>query len=545
MNYRLLVADEEELVYGEVRSKLKALDIEFEEVRVASSTQEAWELLKDWNCHIVMVSNQMFDKSGVDFIEWIRTIYPHLKFIMLDNSRDFECAIRAMELDVCAYLVKPLSDDKLRSAMTKLFRAMQKDEYLEHVVKNYNIAEKEKKEYRLEKEMHYILSREEGQKISQEACSMLFEKYRWLFVPENYYYVAFIGIRKCNFFDIYGKEDLELLRFSIKNVFNELQSGCEKMIVNKLDCQNQLVCLLGGSDETMLRKEVKRIFLEMENFFEVKLKVQLCIGVSEAAKGLEQFKYKQALDALEYGMSYGWTHLFFYKDVCDVKKFQFPIAELTALRQHLERRNVEKIEKVIDEIFSMKRVTEYHNSYIHVMWMNILSILMQIVEADAYSGNIGGKIIAYYSLNEERYSVAELKRNYINLVLEYTGYKSLEEYDAKNKVKMSVHYLEQYYYSDISVNQLAERYDMTPNYFSSIFKKEIGQSAVNYITNLRISKAKELLEESDKSVVEIAELIGFNDSNYFFRVFKKKTGVTPQKYRVIISKTEIGNCETG
>lgn len=79
---------------------------------------------------------------------------------------------------------------------------------------------------------------------------------------------------------------------------------------------------------------------------------------------------------------------------------------------------------------------------------------------------------------------------------------------------------------------------MTPNYFSSLFKKEIGQSTVNYITNLRISKAKELLEKTDKSVVGIAELIGYNDSNYFFRVFKKNAGVTPQQYRIIKSKTE-------
>lgn len=136
-----------------------------------------------------------------------------------------------------------------------------------------------------------------------------------------------------------------------------------------------------------------------------------------------------------------------------------------------------------------------------------------------------------------------LKRKYSNLVSEYIGYRSLEECDAKNKIKMSVRYLEKHYYNDISVNQLAELYDMTPNYFSSLLKKEIGQSAVNYITNLRISKAKELLKNTDKSVVEIAELIGYNDSNYFFRVFKKNTGVTPHQYRVIKARTEASKGE--
>ena len=64
----------------------------------------------------------------------------------------------------------------------------------------------------------------------------------------------------------------------------------------------------------------------------------------------------------------------------------------------------------------------------------------------------------------------------------------------------------------------------------------MGQSTVNYVTNLRISKAKDFLKKSDKSVVEIAEIIGYEDCNYFFRVFKKNVGMTPLQYREIYVK---------
>ena len=68
-------------------------------------------------------------------------------------------------------------------------------------------------------------------------------------------------------------------------------------------------------------------------------------------------------------------------------------------------------------------------------------------------------------------------------------------------------------------------------YFSSIFKKEMNQSAVNYITEYRVQKAREYLEASDWSVVEIARKVGYEDNQYFFRVFKKYTGLTPLQYR--------------
>ena len=65
---------------------------------------------------------------------------------------------------------------------------------------------------------------------------------------------------------------------------------------------------------------------------------------------------------------------------------------------------------------------------------------------------------------------------------------------------------------------------MSPNYFSSMFKKEMSRSAVNYITELRINQARELLYHSELSVVDISKKVGYEDSQYFFRVFKKVPG---------------------
>ena len=81
------------------------------------------------------------------------------------------------------------------------------------------------------------------------------------------------------------------------------------------------------------------------------------------------------------------------------------------------------------------------------------------------------------------------------------------------------------------LSDLAEHYGMSPNYFSSMFKKEMSRSAVNYITELRINQARELLYHSELSVVDISKKVGYEDSQYFFRVFKKYLGMTPLQYR--------------
>lgn len=85
--------------------------------------------------------------------------------------------------------------------------------------------------------------------------------------------------------------------------------------------------------------------------------------------------------------------------------------------------------------------------------------------------------------------------------------------------------------TEISRDELAGQVFMSPDYLTKLFKKETGMSLSEYIIAKRIALAKQLLAETDLSIVEISQRTGFSYSSYFVRIFKKKTGMTPQQYR--------------
>ncbi len=106
--------------------------------------------------------------------------------------------------------------------------------------------------------------------------------------------------------------------------------------------------------------------------------------------------------------------------------------------------------------------------------------------------------------------------------------KTLRKHDTFDKLK---DYITNNYNRDISLQELSDLFYMNPVYISQLFKKRTGMTFQNYVTILRLEKARKYLEETDLLVYEISELVGYNDTVYFSRVFEKNVGVRPSEYR--------------
>ena len=108
----------------------------------------------------------------------------------------------------------------------------------------------------------------------------------------------------------------------------------------------------------------------------------------------------------------------------------------------------------------------------------------------------------------------------------------IKEKNAK-PVRQACVYIERNYAKHLTMEGVAQEVNLSPAYFSNLFKKETGQNFTEYIIDYRIRMAKDMLKNSDKNVSEIAEALGFADSRYFSKLFKKEVGVKPTDYRNI------------
>lgn len=107
--------------------------------------------------------------------------------------------------------------------------------------------------------------------------------------------------------------------------------------------------------------------------------------------------------------------------------------------------------------------------------------------------------------------------------------KKLAKY--KNEMAIALDYIELNLTEDVTLESVASYMNISPHYFSKIFKRDMEVNFIQYVTNRKIERAMKLLTMSNQSIINIAYELGFNEANYFSRVFKKNAGMTPYHYR--------------
>ena len=127
-----------------------------------------------------------------------------------------------------------------------------------------------------------------------------------------------------------------------------------------------------------------------------------------------------------------------------------------------------------------------------------------------------------------RESIEQMKRH-VEAIFAYLRKSERDAgYDVMDEVKR---YMHERFAEPLSLQHIAERFYIHPNYFSRRFKEKFGEGFVDYLTDIRMRKAAEWLREDRFKIHQIAELVGFENATYFGTVFRKKFGVTPSQYR--------------
>jgi AraC-type DNA-binding domain-containing proteins len=182
---------------------------------------------------------------------------------------------------------------------------------------------------------------------------------------------------------------------------------------------------------------------------------------------------------------------------------------------------------------------EYTNQMLHILPQfiekadsNIRGVFVGIIEEIKGKNSYFKEIIKSQLSQIFYYVYRGCTNQFNNQTSEEMFQKGSEKHIVKSEVvQEAIRYINENYSSEIKLNDLAEHVHLNPGYFCSVFKEEYGISPIHYLQMIRLENAKNMLANSNQSITDIANQVGFQSIHYFSRFFKANVGLTPNDFR--------------
>lgn len=520
--YKLLIVDDEALIRQGLCARIAYFDFPDLDVAEAASGREALEAFREGEIDLALVDIAMPDMNGLELISQAKALGSNARFLLLSGYAEFAYAQEAITLGVRAYLNKPVSNEVLRENIEGILRELRAEDQAPPRSRSGEDGR--------DRELNILFSGGWRGAQPERTFPALVEDYPELFSGSDWLCLAILHI------DPPDGEDarrfsarLDAVRAAVCSLFAETPCEGRRMIAASDASSQRLYCVFTHPDKIRLRKQVEQAFLTLRQGFERRMNARITMGAGRLTRSVTADCALDARVALRQRRMYGRSNVYFFDDISAYETQPFPEAELETLRKNMVRGDRAGILRQLKNLFSEKQMEGRKAVYLHVLWVRVVSLMMGVFNGmDAATMN---RLLTQVSRVESITDREEMLRTLTELTDVCLRRESGREMSAVSKIEHAIDYIREHYTEDIVINDLAARLDMSPSYFSSTFKKEMGQSTMQYITALRMDRAREYLTRSRLSVAAIAKNVGYEDSQYFFRVFKKVTGMTPLQYR--------------
>lgn len=525
--YRILIVDDEKLIRKGLIAKLAHNDVCHSWIGEAGNGQEALDIIKSEKPDIVITDIKMPVMDGIQLIRHCYENFPGIKFIIMSGYAEFSYAEQALNMGVSAYILKPIDDENLVKSINRVEKELS---YSKSAMKNArDVAALGKdrdrllREQTLNKLFHSarIFDREKlleqiGLKACEDGC---------------FYMLAVIHVDSSSYYQSpFNYDDLVLIKFSIKNILEEIQSNCGKIIVDNQKDINQVLILFHGDDSRKVKACCSQYIRNVYSKIRMYLHLSLTIGISGVENKLTSEIYRQARLAYEQRLILGGNQIFFFEKVASSSLINIPEHKFKLLQRCMEISDFNGIKCILDDIFLSKEATDMAGVYIRLAYSEVISCLLRVcnnygVKNPADSEFLSGEVIDYLEDSEQ------ISIYLYTMITDILDGKKTEVNDCKAIVEEIKAYINNNYDKDIMVGDLAKKYAVNPDYLSSLFKQETGKNIIRYHTEIRIERACKLLAETQTKISDISYSLGYDDRQYFNRVFKKITGMSPSDYR--------------
>lgn len=533
---KVFLVEDEIVIRNGIKNSIEWKKEGYEFVGEASDGELAYPLILKTRPDILITDIRMPFMDGLELSRLVKQELPDIKILILSGYDEFEYAKKAIKLRVAEYLLKPISSAKLLEVMKEMTSSIYREREERELLKKYEEDMQENRQY----EKAEFLTRVMSQNLS---------------VPEILEQGKQVGIDLSA-----GMYNTILLKISStsgstqeQRQMADLSAGVEKLLEGRSRIYYfrrgiedwALICL--AEDEIQMEQEIESLQESIGKMMEecpIKAEYFGAVGKIVFRLGNLKESIEEAERVFAYRYLKSWNQIIGNGEISDEVKENSELSLSSLQIEKMDRRITEKFLKTglkgegllfIDEYFeSLGKNNIQSLLFRQYVTMDIYLIAVSVLESLGYESEELVTRCGDFKEMESVFSTVEQTKEYLKNVLETTI--SLRDAISKQRynrlLKDAKAYIEQNFGNEeISLNTVAASVNLSPNHFSTIFSQEMGQTFIEYLTDARMGRAKELLRSTSMKTAEIAYEVGYKDAHYFSYLFKKTQKCTPREFR--------------
>lgn len=533
--YKVFLVEDEIVLREGIKNNIQWEKEGFQIVGDVSDGELAYPMIIREQPDILITDIKMPFMDGLELSKLLKKEMPQLKIIIISGYSEFGYAQQAIDIGVSEYLLKPITAEKLLASVKNAASAL----------------EKERKEKQLLEEYQSLIYQKQGEKRKDFFEALVSGKLTLSQILEQGEELGLHMVASAfciMLFQFKGQEDM--------HVYSNKIVQCEARMTQELRSYPNIkvfdrgmdgwAFILLGDNEEQVKNTIHKLCDFLVHISNGKVHYFGGIGpIIFRVRDLPQ-SYLGAKKAFSLRYFENGNQFVSFNDVRDIK-------EQIGNRINVSDLNLEKLDRTLLEEFlkrgTLQDVDEFVNSYFDGLGSNAMSstLIRQYIVMDGYSVII--KFLKELKYSKEMIESLKLTNDIIKQLSSLDDcrrfYKSIlkQAIELRNKssqkryaglIEKAKEYINQNYsMSDLTLDKVASRVNISPNYFSSLFNQETGMTFIEYLTDIRMDKAKEYLRCTGRKITEIGYLVGYQDSHYFSYIFKKTQNCTPSEYRAL------------
>lgn len=530
---KVLIVDDEKPAREMLAHTIDWDNTAFEICDYAINGKDALEKYYKHNPDLIITDIQMPRMNGLELIDTIRQNDLEQRFIILSCYEKFSYAREAIRMNVEDYLIKDLiTPQDLLSLLLKVQKEIRED-----------VGYKKSKGYSMENdEFLYTLGNTTLKKILFETkgiSAKLLNTYR-LNIEGNYFVVFSVHLDdyKNKIINKFYDEQEQIKRIVYKSIRKVLAEGYGGECCYLENGDFVILAEVKGSNSQyeIMTQTHEFAYRIQKNLQDENNQISVTIGISREFKSIEDIyeRYKEALNVTKYRAFVGKGKVLFYNMALPmITSFNYEVLEgaIAKIKTAIESNNEKIIRDVIHELYgiNLSGFIQYNyireiNGHLYDLISNLCSVY-RIKYQELFQVN-------YLPIHElDAYdTVKEISDWFITTFKNIIQRKGAGQKFSRH-VKDAIELIEANFMNKISLNEIAEALNLHKVYLSRLFKEETGETITNYIVNIKIEKAKQLMLSTNMKFYEISERIGYSNAQQFYVAFKKYTGKTPKEFK--------------